>query len=156
MNTRYRFSDQIWDTAGQEKFQSIGSAFYRGSDACVLVYDTTNAVTLDKLESWKKEFINQGGIDDPNEFPFIVVGNKSDRMDKAVDLETAKQFGESHGDMPCFETSAKEGTGIPEAMEEVVRRAAQQKRQEEEIFIPRDIDLGKPTEPQTHGGNCGC
>ena len=32
---------QIWDTAGQEKFQSIGAAFYRGSDACVLVYDIT-------------------------------------------------------------------------------------------------------------------
>lgn len=33
---------QIWDTAGQEKFRSIGSAFYRGSDACVLVYDINN------------------------------------------------------------------------------------------------------------------
>lgn len=123
----------------------------------MLVYDTTNAVTLNKLETWKKEFINQGGIDDTENFPFIVVGNKSDRIDKAVDLEVTKQFCEAHGNMPCFETSAKEGTGIPEAMEEVVRRAAQQKRQEEEeIFIPRDIDLGKPTEPQTQSGNCGC
>ena len=32
---------QIWDTAGQERFQSIGAAFYRGSDACMLVYDIT-------------------------------------------------------------------------------------------------------------------
>ena len=30
---------QIWDTAGQERFQSLGMAFYRGADACVLVYD---------------------------------------------------------------------------------------------------------------------
>jgi len=121
------------------------------------VYDTTSAVTLDKIESWKKEFINQGGIDNAENFPFIMIGNKCDRMDKAVDKETAEQFGETHGGMPCFETSAKEGTGIKEAMEEVVRRAAQQKRQEEEeIFIPRDIDLGKPTEPQSRGGDCGC
>ena len=34
---------QIWDTAGQERFQSLGVAFYRGADACVLVYDVTNA-----------------------------------------------------------------------------------------------------------------
>ena len=121
------------------------------------MYDTTSAVSLEKLESWKKEFINQGGIDAPENFPFIVVGNKCDRMDKAVDLETAKQFCESHGNMKCFETSAKEGTGIPEAMEEVVRQAAEQKRQEEEeIFIPRDIDLGKPTTSHSPGGNCGC
>ena len=32
----------IWDTAGQEKFQSIGAAFYRGSDACLVVCDVTN------------------------------------------------------------------------------------------------------------------
>ena len=30
---------QIWDTAGQERFQSLGMAFYRGADACVLVFD---------------------------------------------------------------------------------------------------------------------
>jgi GTPase SAR1 family protein len=33
---------QIWDTAGQEKFQSLGQAFYRGADVCMLVYDITN------------------------------------------------------------------------------------------------------------------
>ena len=32
---------QIWDTAGQERFQSLGMAFYRGADACVIVYDIT-------------------------------------------------------------------------------------------------------------------
>jgi len=32
---------QIWDTAGQERFQSLGNSFYRGSDACLLVYDIT-------------------------------------------------------------------------------------------------------------------
>lgn len=78
-------------------------------------------------------------------------------MDKKVDLETAMQFCENNGNMKCFETSAKEGTGIPEAMEEVVRQAAEQKRQEEEeIFIPRDIDLGQPTHAQTQHGSCGC
>lgn len=33
---------KIWDTAGQEKFRSLGGAFYRGADCCVLVYDITN------------------------------------------------------------------------------------------------------------------
>jgi GTPase SAR1 family protein len=34
--------EKIWDTAGQEKFRSLGGAFYRGADCCVLVYDITN------------------------------------------------------------------------------------------------------------------
>jgi Ras-related protein Rab-7A len=33
---------QIWDTAGQEKFQSLGYAFYRGADCCALCYDITS------------------------------------------------------------------------------------------------------------------
>jgi GTPase SAR1 family protein len=33
---------KIWDTAGQEKFRSLGGAFYRGADCCVLVYDITS------------------------------------------------------------------------------------------------------------------
>ena len=32
---------QIWDTAGGERFQSLGRAFYRGADCCVLVYDAS-------------------------------------------------------------------------------------------------------------------
>ena len=37
---------QVWDTAGQERFQSLSCAFYRGADACVLVYDTTNQTSF--------------------------------------------------------------------------------------------------------------
>ena len=42
---------QIWDTAGQERFQSLGVAFYRGADACVLVYDLTHVKSFENLDS---------------------------------------------------------------------------------------------------------
>ena len=48
---------QIWDTAGQERFQSLGMAFYRGADACVLVYDITDSKTFAGLKPWKDEFL---------------------------------------------------------------------------------------------------
>jgi Ras-related protein Rab-7A len=40
---------QIWDTAGQERFQSLGVAYYRGADACVLVYDVNNFSSFQHL-----------------------------------------------------------------------------------------------------------
>lgn len=52
---------QIWDTAGQERFQSLGVAFYRGAEACVLVYDITNPKSFDQLDSWREEFLHQVG-----------------------------------------------------------------------------------------------
>ena len=86
--TRHLVSLQIWDTAGQERFQSLGVGFYRGADACLLVYDVTDPHSLDHLEHWRKEFLEQvggggigGGLGDASaQFPFVVLGNKMDKV----------------------------------------------------------------------------
>lgn len=33
-----------WDTAGQERFRTITSAYYKGADGIIMVYDITNRV----------------------------------------------------------------------------------------------------------------
>ena len=33
---------QIWDTAGQEKFRTLTTSYYRGTSCCILVFDITN------------------------------------------------------------------------------------------------------------------
>jgi Ras-related protein Rab-7A len=70
---------QIWDTAGQEKFQSLGYAFYRGADCCALVYDITNQRSFDNLTKWKEGFIEHAAPNDPLQFPFVLIGNKLDK-----------------------------------------------------------------------------
>ncbi|CAN0409087.1 unnamed protein product, partial [Ectocarpus fasciculatus] len=69
---------QIWDTAGQERFQSLGVAFYRGAEACVLVYDITNPKSFEQLDSWREEFLHQAAPMDPDNFPFVLIGKKGD------------------------------------------------------------------------------
>jgi Ras-related protein Rab-7A len=75
---------QIWDTAGQERFQSLGVAFYRGADCCVLVYDVNNTKSFESLSNWHDEFLVQASPRDPDNFPFVVLGNK-------IDLEENKR-----------------------------------------------------------------
>ena len=70
---------QIWDTAGQEKFQSLGYAFYRGADSCALVFDITNQKSFDNITKWKEGFIEHAAPPDPHRFPFVLIGNKLDR-----------------------------------------------------------------------------
>ena len=75
---------QIWDTAGQERFQSLGVAFYRGADCCVLVFDVTAPNTFKTLDSWRDEFLIQASPRDPENFPFVVLGNKIDLENRQV------------------------------------------------------------------------
>ncbi|KAJ0229320.1 Ras-related protein RABG3c [Hirschfeldia incana] len=72
------FTLQIWDTAGQERFQSLGVAFYRGADCCVLVNDVNVMKSFENLNNWREEFLIQASPSDPENFPFVVLGNKTD------------------------------------------------------------------------------
>merc|ERR1712023_610028 len=80
---------QIWDTAGQERFQSLGVAFYRGADCCVLVYDVNVAKTFENLDNWRDEFLIQASPRDPDNFPFVVLGNKIDLENQRVSQKRA-------------------------------------------------------------------
>ena len=115
---------QIWDTAGQEKFQSLGYAFYRGADCCALVYDITNGKSFENLSKWKDGFIENAGPDDPKTFPFVLLGNKIDKEpDRKVDTKKAQQWCKENGDILYYETSATEGISVNEAFIEMAKMA---------------------------------
>jgi Ras-related protein Rab-7A len=118
-------SAQFWDTAGQERYQSLGSAFYRGADACVLVYDITDARSLDTLGSWRDEFLVAAAPRDPDSFPFIVLGNKVDVVDKAREVPTRRtqDWCAAQGSLPLFETSALDDVNVKLAFDVVARKA---------------------------------
>ncbi|KAI8997157.1 small GTPase superfamily [Pilobolus umbonatus] len=119
---------QIWDTAGQERFQSLGVAFYRGADCCVLVYDVNNNKSYESLGLWHDEFLVQASPRDPDNFPFVVLGNKVD-IDESKRMVTQKRamaFCQAKGNIPYFETSAKEAINVEQAFQTIARNALQQ------------------------------
>merc|ERR1711975_215552 len=147
---------QIWDTAGQERFQSLGVAFYRGADACVLVYDITNQKSFEQLDSWRDEFLIQAGPRDPENFPFVVLGNKVDKEnERRVTTNKAKQWCKSKGvnPIPHYETSAKEAIYVEQAFQTIAIAALQQD-QPEDMYIPESIDLNNEAKPAGSQGCC--
>ncbi|CAH0487687.1 unnamed protein product [Peronospora farinosa] len=135
---------QIWDTAGQERFQSLGVAFYRGADACVLVYDITNPKSFEKLDTWRDEFLAQAGPRDSDAFPFIVLGNKVDKeSERRVPKEKAHEWCRGKNvqqPIQHYETSAKEATSVEEAFQ-TIAASALHKGHEDDIYVPETIDL---------------
>ena len=98
---------QIWDTAGMERFRSLGVAFYRGADSCILTYDVTDQESFKSLESWKDEFLIQSSPKDPDNFPFVVVGNKVDLTNRVISSKKGQSWCKDRNVIPHFETSAK-------------------------------------------------
>lgn len=43
----------LWDTAGQEEFDAITKAYYRGAQACVLAFSMTDRDSFEAIHSWK-------------------------------------------------------------------------------------------------------
>jgi len=153
---------QIWDTAGQERFQSLGVAFYRGADACILVYDITVEKSFDQLNSWRDEFLSQASPRDPDNFPFVVIGNKIDReSERRVPKNKVTQWCKSKGGsnnnkiIPYYETSAKEAIKVEAAFLEAAQMALhQESTAENDVFIPDTINLSKQAPPPPKSGCC--
>lgn len=147
---------QLWDTAGQERFQSLGLAFYRGADACVLVYDISDAQSFAKLDYWRDEFIRAADIAGAREFPFVVLGNKSDLdASKHVVSQTEVQaWCDAKGGIPHFLVSAKTGFNIDDAFLSVVK-AAMKRVKDEMPVIPDTLKIdAAATKPEASG--CAC
>ena len=100
----------IWDTAGQEKFHSLGKHFYKDSYVVCLVYDIVNQESLDALKSvWYPDLQKYG----EKYAVLAVVGNKNDlyERDDVVSDEEAKAFAKEINAIFML-TSAKSGDGI--------------------------------------------
>jgi len=148
---------QIWDTAGQERFQSLGVAFYRGADCCILVYDVNDQKSFESLDLWMDEFIAQAAPRNPKEFPFIVLGNKSDlaKTNRQVAEAKARSWCKNKNDIPFYETSAKDNINVEQAFQNVARNALKQESISPPVYLPPALDLDKKnTKKQESGSSC--
>ncbi|EPQ27238.1 uncharacterized protein PFL1_05161 [Pseudozyma flocculosa PF-1] len=146
---------QLWDTAGQERFQSLGVAFYRGADCCCLCYDVNNAKSFETLDSWRDEFLIQAAPHDPENFPFVVLGNKIDVEEgkRMVSQKRAMTWCQSKGNIPYFETSAKEAINVEQAFQTIARAALQQEA-EAELYADYPDPIRIDSDNQQSGCNC--
>ena len=64
----------MWDTAGQEKFKTIVSAYYKGAHGIILVFDICDKRSYQDIQNWLDEsqrYCKENAIR-------ILVGNKKD------------------------------------------------------------------------------
>ncbi|WP_455463925.1 Rab family GTPase [Candidatus Hodarchaeum mangrovi] len=110
------FRYQFWDLAGQRRFDLVRGPFYKGSRACIMVFDVTRPLSMENLKLWREELHTNAGP----EVPFIVLGNKCD-LPAVYNKELLQEFLDSNPnipfEIPYLPTSARMGTNVHEAVE---------------------------------------
>ena len=112
---------KLWDTAGQERFKALTPNYFRNAEGVVLAYDVTNSESFDNLKFWINSI--KSNLCEKNIFiPIIIIGNKID-MEGMRDItkEDASKFAKENN-YKYFETSAKTGQGVDEAIRDLVKQ----------------------------------
>ena len=104
-----KYSVNVWDTTGQEKYHSITKLYIKGSDIIIFVYSINSRFSFEGLNYWYnavKEII-QG-----EKYLTAVIGNKCDLIDNE---EISEQEGKKYAEEINAKfklVSAKEDVGI--------------------------------------------
>lgn len=69
----------MWDTAGQEKYKTIPSQYFKGVQGIILVYDVSDNETFSKIQDWLEKVEDNRGSDN---LVMMLVGNKVDRSNE--------------------------------------------------------------------------
>ncbi|XP_031616414.1 ras-related protein Rab-23 [Contarinia nasturtii] len=125
----------LWDTAGQEEFDAITKAYYRGAQACVLAFSTTDRMSFEAVKEWKMKVENECG-----EIPTVIVQNKIDLMEQAVVLpEEVDQLARNLG-CRLIRTSVKEDVNVSSVFRYLATKCHQIMMQQYNV-----VPVGQPT-----------
>ncbi|KAJ5175248.1 GTP-binding protein ypt5 [Penicillium canariense] len=149
---------EIWDTAGQERYKSLAPMYYRNANCAVVVYDITQASSLDKAKSWVKELQRQAN----ENIVIALAGNKLDLVTespdkRAIQTADAEAYAREAG-LLFFETSAKSATNVRELFTAIAKKLPLDQAGPRNLrTAPRPgVDL-RPEAPGTQGaGVCNC
>ena len=148
---------KLWDTAGQERFKSLTQNYLRNADGILLVYDVTTTESFDNLKDWINSI--KQNMETKNIFlPLIIVGNKVDMEEsREISKEDAEKFA-SENHYKYYETSAKTGDGVDEAIRELVNQILKQDGEvdEQKIEARKSVQIKSTTNDNLIEKKKGC
>jgi len=114
-NKKYKI--RLFDTAGQERFQSITHSYYHLGDGFLIVFDLTNEHSLNMIQNWIESL--QENVEDCK---FFIIGNKCDLEDKLIpdDVINTKLKDYNKDKKLLYKTSALKNINIKEVIEKMI------------------------------------
>jgi small GTP-binding protein len=111
----------LWDTAGEERFRSVGPSLLRGANGLILVYDVTQPNSFADLNIYLDMFLDTVQVDISCELPILVLGNKCDIDERSISELQVEAWCAKNRIIHNYLVSAKTGEGIDDAINTLVR-----------------------------------
>ncbi|GAM19057.1 hypothetical protein SAMD00019534_022320 [Acytostelium subglobosum LB1] len=139
---------QCLDTAGQERFRSIISRYYRGAAGAMIVYDITNRSTFDQVVHWLEQFQQLGD----EGAPVMMVGNKSDlEVERKVPKQEAQDFAQANKMLYAETSTVSQSKGsVDQAFEDLFTAIYRHKKDNPSPFL---TNISSNPDQQS---NCSC
>ena len=114
----------IWDVGGQEKWARVRYMYYKGSRAALVIYDITSPKSHSLVPDLVKEY--DDSVQNKNNI-FMLVGNKVDlKNNRRVESKKGEEMKKKINAQKFFETSAKDGTMVEQAFNELAKALYEQ------------------------------
>ncbi|KAL7860802.1 hypothetical protein AOLI_G00171510 [Acnodon oligacanthus] len=108
----------ILDTAGQEEFGAMREQYMRSGEGFLLVFALNDGGSYNEIQKFHTQILR---VKDRDDFPMVLVGNKSDLdQHRVITREEAMAFARENR-IHYMESSAKNRHNVDEAFLEVVR-----------------------------------
>jgi small GTP-binding protein len=106
----------VWDTAGQEKYQNMMPLYFRNVACVILVLDVSAPHSWEFVKRWL-----DAELQAINPRPFVVVAANKTDLQAVIDMQAVDEWAKGLG-FPVFLTSAFNGTQIKELFQEIADR----------------------------------
>ncbi|KAI4872628.1 hypothetical protein NFI96_024593 [Prochilodus magdalenae] len=109
---------KVLDTAGQEEFGAMREQYMRSGEGFLLVFALNDSGSYNEIQKFHTQILR---VKDRDDFPMVLVGNKSDLdQQRVISKEEAMAFARENR-IHYMESSAKNRHNVDEAFLEVVR-----------------------------------
>ena len=180
--------------AGQDRFGTLYRIYYRDAFGALLVFDLTRPETFHSVlrvrhraaqrarsfcapyltapfptppatPQWKREIDSKVQLPNGKPLPVVLLANKCDLPEPAVNKDQLDAFCKEHGFVCWFETSAKDNKNIEEAVKGLVAnilshpdalQAQTEQKKVEEAAKPANVNLDGSDKKAASGGGGGC
>lgn len=161
---------QCWDTAGQERFRTITTAFFRGANGIMVMYDVTDDVSFANISHWMKT-VDTNSADLKLGLTRMLVATKCDLNDRRlISTETGRELAKTLSkpgspEVLYAEISAKLGLGVAEAFTSMATAMRNNdvaaKKQQKQMFDPytdasKDVVSLREDSPQPNTSSTCC